>query len=146
MFSSNDLNSKELNNHNLNNKLYYSIAELASILDEKQHVVRYWEQKFTELKPHKRNSSKYYTNKQVELFKIVKNLIREEHLTLAGAKKSLKDYIKKNRGASSPEDNYINKDSTKIENKKDNIVLSKEEFIELLETLQLLMLYVQAKK
>ena len=84
------------------NKLI-SISELSRILDfidpvtkkPLNHVVRYWEKEFKEIRPKKINNRRYYSIKQVEMIKMIKFLLKNKGLTIAGAKNLIKSNINK---------------------------------------------------
>ena len=50
------------------------------------HVLRYWEKEFKEIKPKKINNRRYYSTKQVETIKMIKFLLKDKGLTISGAK------------------------------------------------------------
>ncbi len=76
-------------------KLYYSIGEVAKIVDIKPHVLRYWESEFSILSPSKnRAGNRVYREKDILLVKFIKNLLYKKKFTIEGAKQKLKD-IKK---------------------------------------------------
>jgi len=73
-------------------KLYYSIREISQLIDEEQHILRYWEREFSTLKPKKNSAgNRKYAEKDVELIKKIKILLREKKFTIQQAK----DYINK---------------------------------------------------
>ena len=75
-------------------KLYYSISEVSSIVDEEQHILRYWEKEFTALKPKKnRAGNRIYSESDLDIVRVIKILIREEKLSLRGAKEQIKRII-----------------------------------------------------
>lgn len=75
-------------------KLYYSISEVCSIVDEEQHILRYWEKEFEGLRPKKnRGGNRIYSEKDLKIVKVIKILIREEMLSLKGAKEQLKKIL-----------------------------------------------------
>ena len=84
------------------NKLI-SISELSRILDfidpvtkkPLNHIVRYWEKEFKGIKPKKINNRRYYSIKQVEMIKMIKFLLKNKGLTIAGAKNLIKSNINK---------------------------------------------------
>ena len=85
----------------LNSKLV-NISELAKIiglLDKKTkkpltHTIRFWEKKFTQIKPTiLAGKRRYYTKKQVDLFKLIYYLLKKQKLTLEGAKLLIKKRI-----------------------------------------------------
>ena len=73
-------------------KLYYSISEVSKIVDEEQHILRYWEKEFGEIKPRKnRAGNRVYSTRDLAIIKIVKDFIRVEKLSLKGAKEKIKE-------------------------------------------------------
>ena len=50
------------------------------------HILRYWEKEFKEIKPKKINNRRYYTSKQLEILKMIKFLLKNKGLTILGAK------------------------------------------------------------
>lgn len=73
-------------------KLYYSISEVSKLTDLEQYILRYWETEFEQLKPSKnRAGNRIYTNKDIKMILLIKNLLREEKYTIEGAKKVLSD-------------------------------------------------------
>lgn len=72
-------------------KLYYSITEVSKIVGEKQHVLRYWEREFPQLKPQKnRAGNRVYTHRDLAVLRLIMRLLRSEQKTVAGAK----DYMR----------------------------------------------------
>lgn len=68
-------------------KLYYSISEVSKITELEQYVLRYWETEFEQLKPQKnRAGNRAYTNKDIQLILLIKNLLKEKKYTIEGAK------------------------------------------------------------
>lgn len=75
-------------------KLYYSISEICTIIGEEAHVLRYWEKEFGKLKPKKnRAGNRVYSAKDLELLGRIKHYLREEKLSLKGAREKLDNYI-----------------------------------------------------
>ncbi len=75
-------------------KLYYSISEVSKLTDLEQYILRYWESEFEQLKPSKnRAGNRIYTNKDIKMILLIKNLLREEKYTIEGAKKILSDPV-----------------------------------------------------
>jgi DNA-binding transcriptional MerR regulator len=73
-------------------KLYYSISEVSKIVDEEQHILRYWEKEFGAIKPRKnRAGNRVYSTRDLAIIKIVKDLLRVEKLSLKGAKEKIKE-------------------------------------------------------
>lgn len=71
-------------------KLYYSISEVAEITDLEAHVLRYWENEFEELRPKKnRAGNRVYTERDIEMVRRIKQLLRDDKYTLEGARQVL---------------------------------------------------------
>ncbi len=72
-------------------KLYYTITEVSKIVGEEQHVLRYWEREFPQLKPQKnRAGNRVYTDKDVATLRVIQRLLRLERYTVAGAREYLR--------------------------------------------------------
>ncbi|MFM8770757.1 MAG: MerR family transcriptional regulator [Candidatus Kapaibacterium sp.] len=72
-------------------KLYYSITEAAKIVAEEQHVLRYWEREFSQLKPQKnRAGNRIYSARDMAVLMLIRKLLREQRYTVAGAKEFLR--------------------------------------------------------
>ncbi|GAB6033868.1 MerR family transcriptional regulator [Galenea microaerophila] len=74
---------------NLPEKKYFTIGEVSQLCELKPHVLRYWEQVFTQLEPSKRQGRRYYQRKDVELVLEIKSLLYEQGFTISGAKTQL---------------------------------------------------------
>ena len=72
-------------------KLYYSISEVAEILDESVSLVRFWSNSFPKyIKPHRNaKGNRQYTAEDIEVLKQIHFLVKEKGLTLEGAEKQL---------------------------------------------------------
>ena len=76
----------------LPDKLFFKIGEVAQIVGVAAHVLRYWESEFNALRPLKtRGSHRVYRRRDVELAVLLKRLLHEEGLTIAGAKRRLRE-------------------------------------------------------
>lgn len=70
---------------------FRTIVEVAEELGVGTHVLRFWETKFSQLKPMKRNGGRrYYRPDDVELLKCIKNLLYVKRLTIEGAQKEIR--------------------------------------------------------
>ncbi len=68
-------------------KLYFTIGEVASLCQLRPHVLRYWEQEFTQLEPSKRRGNRrYYQRKDVLLIRQIKDLLYHQGYTIEGAR------------------------------------------------------------
>jgi len=75
---------------NANEKLYYSISEVARMTGLEPYVLRYWEKEFPTLKPKKgRGGNRTYTRKDIEVVNRIKYLRTKEKLTIAGTRTKL---------------------------------------------------------
>jgi len=73
-------------------KLYYSIGEVSEMLDVPVSTVRFWENEFDVLKPMKnKKGNRLFTPADIKNLKIIHRLVKEEGMTLAGAKKKLSE-------------------------------------------------------
>ena len=71
-------------------KLYYTISEVADLVDEEPHVLRYWETEFEQLHPKKnRGGKRIYTRDDIDAVFRVRHLLREEKYTIDGARQVL---------------------------------------------------------
>jgi DNA-binding transcriptional MerR regulator len=72
-------------------KLYYSIGEVAEMLQVSASQIRYWETEFAALKPRKdRKGNRLFTQDDIQTIKLIHYLLREKGLTIEGAKSHLK--------------------------------------------------------
>ncbi len=73
-------------------KLYYSISEVCTMTGLEQHVLRYWESEFPQLRPKKnRSGNRAYRAKEIKIIRYIKYLLYEEMFTIPGAKKKMAD-------------------------------------------------------
>lgn len=79
------------------------ISELCKLLDlidaktkkPQSHVLRYWEKEFNEIKPKKINKHRYYNSKDIKTIKFIKELIRDNKMSIVSVKRILKTDINK---------------------------------------------------
>jgi len=82
----------EDNNHlsPIPGKRYFTIGETSDLCGVKAHVLRYWEQEFSQLKPVKRRGNRrYYQRKDVILIRQIRALLYDEGFTIGGARQKL---------------------------------------------------------
>lgn len=73
-------------------KRYFTIGEVSELCGVKPHVLRYWEQEFTQLKPVKRRGNRrYYQHHEVLLVRRIRELLYEQGFTISGARNRLED-------------------------------------------------------
>ncbi len=71
-------------------KRYFTIGEVSELCGVKPHVLRYWEQEFTQLRPIKRNGNRrYYQHHEVLLVRRIRELLYEQRFTISGARNRL---------------------------------------------------------
>ena len=59
------------------------------------HILRYWEKEFKQIKPKKINNRRYYSSKQVEIIKMIKFLLKNKGMTITGVKNLINNKINK---------------------------------------------------
>ena len=75
-------------------KRYFTIGEVSELCGVKPHVLRYWEQEFTQLKPVKRRGNRrYYQHHEVLLIRRIRELLYEEGFTISGARNRLDELV-----------------------------------------------------
>ncbi len=83
-------------------KRYFTIGEVSELCGVKAHVLRYWEQEFTQLKPIKRRGNRrYYQHHEVLLIRSIRKLLYEDGFTINGARSRL-DHLAAHSGADTP--------------------------------------------
>jgi DNA-binding transcriptional MerR regulator len=77
-------------------RLYYSIGEVSEMLGIKQHTLHYWESAFPGLKPHKNQAgNRCYRSQDLELVKMIDDLLNAKGFSIEGARKQLELQRKK---------------------------------------------------
>src|SRR6186713_2198246 len=89
-------------------KRYFTIGEVSDLCGVKPHVLRYWEQEFTQLKPVKRRGNRrYYQHHEVLLIRRIRELLYEEGFTISGARNRLDSARLDARGDGAPEEKPV---------------------------------------
>src|SRR5712671_4080076 len=84
-------------------KRYFTIGEVSDLCGVKPHVLRYWEQEFTQLKPVKRRGNRrYYQHHEVLLIRRIRELLYEEGFTISGARNRLDNSLAQDEKPESP--------------------------------------------
>src|SRR5512134_2153162 len=84
-------------------KRYFTIGEVSELCGVKPHVLRYWEQEFTQLKPVKRRGNRrYYQHHEVLLIRRIRELLYEEGFTISGARNRLDNAMASEERAETP--------------------------------------------
>jgi len=80
-------------------KRYFTIGEVSDLCGVKPHVLRYWEQEFTQLRPMKRRGNRrYYQHHEVLLVRRIRELLYEQGFTISGARNRLGESVGNARG------------------------------------------------
>jgi DNA-binding transcriptional MerR regulator len=83
-------------------KRYFTIGEVAELCGVKTHVLRYWEQEFTQLRPVKRRGNRrYYQHHEVLMIRRIRDLLYEQGFTISGARNKLQELAQAQRATSS---------------------------------------------
>jgi DNA-binding transcriptional MerR regulator len=88
-------------------KRYFTIGEVSELCGVKPHVLRYWEQEFTQLKPVKRRGNRrYYQHHEVLLIRRIRELLYDQGFTINGARNRLDEIVAEpGRGGGGPRPN-----------------------------------------
>lgn len=71
-------------------QLYYTISQVSEVLGENPHVIRYWEKSFAGIRPEKtRTGQRRYRTEDLAVLQRIRRMLRDEGLSVAGAKKRL---------------------------------------------------------
>jgi len=90
MDASSNPNNSKLSLPPIPAKRYFTIGEVSDLCGVKPHVLRYWEQEFTQLKPVKRRGNRrYYQHHEVLLIRRIRHLLYDEGFTINGARQRL---------------------------------------------------------
>ncbi|MFT4100641.1 MAG: MerR family transcriptional regulator [Burkholderiaceae bacterium] len=93
-------------------KRYFTIGEVSELCGVKPHVLRYWEQEFTQLRPMKRRGNRrYYQHHEVLLVRRIRELLYEQGFTISGARNRLGEVMQngkvKNADSPAPADEKV---------------------------------------
>ena len=79
-------------------KRYFTIGEVGELCGVKPHVLRYWEQEFTQLKPMKRRGNRrYYQHHEVLMIRRIRDLLYDQGFTISGARNKMQELIQAER-------------------------------------------------
>jgi DNA-binding transcriptional MerR regulator len=79
-------------------KRYFTIGEVSDLCGVKPHVLRYWEQEFTQLRPMKRRGNRrYYQHHEVLMIRRIRDLLYDQGFTISGARNKLQDLVQTDR-------------------------------------------------
>ena len=75
-------------------KRYFTIGEVSDLCGVKPHVLRYWEQEFTQLRPMKRRGNRrYYQHHEVLMIRRIRDLLYDQGFTISGARNKLLEIV-----------------------------------------------------
>ena len=114
----------------------FTITQLSTMLNlinrktkkPSNHILRFWEKKFRQIRPTQLNNRRYYSNDQVEIIKLIKYLLKDKGFTINGVKKIL------NNNVNSVDD--YNSIKLKTDYQKENIKLKSKKLLEKLKKLK----------
>lgn len=72
-------------------RAHFRIGELAQKVGVERFVIRFWEKEFKLRSPRSHGGQRFYTQKELDTFQIIKNLLYEQRFTIAGAKNFIRD-------------------------------------------------------
>jgi DNA-binding transcriptional MerR regulator len=79
-------------------KRYFTIGEVGELCGVKPHVLRYWEQEFTQLRPVKRRGNRrYYQHHEVLMIRRIRDLLYDQGFTISGARNRLQEWVHSDR-------------------------------------------------
>ena len=79
-------------------KRYFTIGEVGELCGVKPHVLRYWEQEFTQLRPMKRRGNRrYYQHHEVLMIRRIRDLLYDQGFTISGARNKLQELVQNER-------------------------------------------------
>ena len=79
-------------------KRYFTIGEVGDLCGVKPHVLRYWEQEFTQLRPMKRRGNRrYYQHHEVLIIRRIRDLLYDQGFTISGARNKMQEIIQSER-------------------------------------------------
>jgi DNA-binding transcriptional MerR regulator len=79
-------------------KRYFTIGEVSDLCGVKPHVLRYWEQEFTQLRPMKRRGNRrYYQHHEVLMIRRIRELLYDQGFTISGARNKLQEMVQTRR-------------------------------------------------
>ena len=120
-------------------KRYFTIGEVSELCGVKPHVLRYWEQEFTQLKPVKRRGNRrYYQHHEVLLIRRIRELLYEQGFTISGARNRLDgpDGAEVKAGLPQPSTQSNDSKNQTIVNNSFDFASAKAELLEILNLLR----------
>lgn len=89
-------------------KRYFTIGEVSDLCGVKPHVLRYWEQEFTQLRPMKRRGNRrYYQHHEVLMIRRIRDLLYDQGFTISGARNKLQELVQHERDRRRSNEDWI---------------------------------------
>lgn len=89
-------------------KRYFTIGEVGDLCGVKPHVLRYWEQEFTQLRPIKRRGNRrYYQHHEVLMIRRIRELLYDQGFTISGARNKIQELLANQRENKTTEASFI---------------------------------------
>ena len=96
-------------------KRYFTIGEVGELCGVKPHVLRYWEQEFTQLRPVKRRGNRrYYQRHEVLMIRRIRDLLYDQGFTISGARNRLQELVQTNRQLQRGESDGVDSDDASL--------------------------------
>ena len=96
-------------------KRYFTIGEVGELCGVKPHVLRYWEQEFTQLRPVKRRGNRrYYQHHEVLMIRRIRDLLYEQGFTISGARNKMQELAQSQKG--------LRKDALELSSADDEVI------------------------
>ena len=122
---------------------FRTISEVSKILDIPAHVLRFWETKFSQVKPIKRSGGRrYYRSEDIEVLYSIRELLYNEGYTIKGAQKVLKSHLKNSKTS----DNKLRAGNQVDKKPKDDVFSAEEKSVEIVDSSKILELLRDSKE
>lgn len=109
-------------------KRYFTIGEVAELCGVKPHVLRYWEQEFTQLRPMKRRGNRrYYQHHEVLMIRRIRDLLYDQGFTISGARNKLQELVASERERRKASGELEGVEATEIDQEEFDAALHEEE-------------------
>jgi len=96
-------------------KRYFTIGEVSDLCGVKPHVLRYWEQEFTQLRPMKRRGNRrYYQHHEVLMIRRIRDLLYDQGFTISGARNKLQELVQGDRDKRREEEGELEFDANGV--------------------------------
>ena len=96
-------------------KRYFTIGEVSELCGVKPHVLRYWEQEFTQLRPMKRRGNRrYYQHHEVLMIRRIRDLLYDQGFTISGARNKLQELVQSERDKRRSEEGELDVDANGV--------------------------------